>query len=66
MPFETDGSFAGLYVLGGRGRIICSDGAEISVEPGRQLFVSAACKPFEIKADEGQTLDVFLCRGPQK
>lgn len=66
MPYIPDGNFAGLYVLGGSGEIVCEDGKRIALRPGSQLFVPAVCSPFDLKAESGQTLDVFICRGPQE
>lgn len=66
MPYVPGESFSGIYVLGGKGEIICQNGQRIALEPGRQLFISAVCKPFEIKAQADTPLDLFVCAGPQE
>lgn len=66
MTYAPGDSFSGIYVLGGQGEAICQDGQRIALAPGRQLFIPAVCKPFDIEARSDTPLDLFVCAGPQQ
>ena len=59
--FASDGRFAGLYVLSGRGRIEGASGAA-PFGPGDQFFVPAAADGFTLVADGGAPASVFLAK----
>lgn len=60
---EPNGSFCGLYFLGGTGRLT-AEGCAYDVRGGDQFFVPASAGRFTMESD-GDTLTVFRCFGPQ-
>lgn len=59
--FKTSGTFSGIYVLEGSGRMD-ADGETLCISAGDQFFVPAACRDFTVTSDKPLTL--FLCQGP--
>ncbi len=60
--FRGDGTFYGIYVLGGKGEIR-ADGACMPFSAGDQFFVPACCLDYTVAADEPVTL--FCSWGPK-
>lgn len=63
VEIENASSFSGIYVLKGRGTLICT-GGKTNVRTGEQYFLPAGVGKWNIEADEGEMLTLMHFMGP--
>lgn len=64
LDLTSSGTFNGLYILSGRGKLTGANGVE-PLKPNDQFFVPAGSTPFTVSADLSDPLVMLRCYGPK-